>query len=124
MKTAKVWLLIGFVFLAGVAVGVVGTRAVVHRMVLTAINDPDRVRHMIAHRLQRQLKLDSEQKAKVDEILEHTQKDLKDLRGDFAPQFYSIMSNAHTEISAVLTPDQQKRFEKFREENRRLWQDH
>ena len=124
MKMAKVWLLVAFVFFAGMAVGVVSTHAVVHHMVQAAINDPDRVRHLIGHRLTRQLKLDSQQRARVDEILERSQKDLKDLRIDFAPRFYSIMSNAQTEISQVLTPDQQKRFEKMREENRRLWQNH
>src|SRR6476620_5308277 len=110
MKTAKGWLLVAFVFVAGVAVGVVSTRAVVHHMVQAAINDPDRVRHLIAHRLQRQLKLDSQQRARVDEILERSQKDLKDLRIDFALRFYSIMSNAQAEISQVLTPEQEKRF--------------
>jgi len=124
MKTAKVWLIVALVFLAGVAVGVVSTRAVVRRMVTMVVNDPDRLRSIIAKRVQRQLKLDAEQRIKVDQILEHTQNDLRSLRMDFAPRFHSIMSNAQAEISEVLTPEQRKRFEKFREENRRLWQNH
>jgi len=122
MKTAKVWLLVALVFLAGVAVGVVSTRAVVRRMVTMVVNDPDRLRHLISKRMQHQLKLDADQRAKVDQVLEHTQEDLRTLRVDFAPRFHSIMSNAQFEISEVLTPEQRKRFDKFREENRHLWQ--
>jgi hypothetical protein len=72
--------------------------------------------------MQHQLRLNADQSAKVDQILEHTQDDLRGLRTDFAPRFHTIMGNAQSQISEVLTPEQRERFQKFREENRYLWQ--
>jgi hypothetical protein len=47
---------------------------------------------------------------------------LKDLRHQFAPSFQTIMSNTQAEISAVLSPEQRERFNRFREENHPFWQ--
>jgi hypothetical protein len=122
MNKVKVWLIVGLVFVAGIAVGVVSTRAFVRHMVKVAVNDPDRLRNIVAKRMQRQLKLDAGQRMKVDQILEKTQNDLQDLRRDFGPRFQGIMSGAQAEISEILTLEQRERFKKFREENRHLWQ--
>ncbi len=122
MKSLKVWLVIILVFIAGFGSGVVTTRAVGRRFAYRLLNDPDAVRKVVAARLARKLDLTRDQKSKVDEILLRTQDDLKDLRQEFGPRFQSIMISARNDISAVLTPEQEERFRKFREENRRLWQ--
>jgi hypothetical protein len=122
MKSVKVWLVIALVFVAGFGSGIVATRAVGRRVVQRLVNDPDALRKIVASRLARKLDLDRDQKAKVDQILSRTQSDLKGLREEFGPRFQSIMVAARDDISAVLTPEQEERFRKFREENRRLWQ--
>jgi uncharacterized membrane-anchored protein YhcB (DUF1043 family) len=122
MNKLKLWLVVALVFLAGFAAGVVTTRAVVRRMVSQAVLNPDRVRELIEKRITAKLGLDNEQQAKVHGVLAKASGELKDLRGDFQPRFRAIMSNAESEISAVLTPEQRERFKKFREENRHLWQ--
>jgi hypothetical protein len=43
---------------------------------------------------------------------------LKDLRQEYRPQLVMIVSNADAQISALLTPAQQERFEKMKRENR------
>ncbi len=120
MKKLRVALVIVLIFGAGFAGGVFVTRAVVHRAVLSVLRNPDRVRAAIEKRLQSKLNLDADQRRKVGEILTKTQSDIKDLRTDFSPRFYGIMSNAQSEISAVLTEPQRERFRKFREENRQF----
>ena len=52
------------------------------------------------------LRLNAAQRQQVGDILAHAQDQLKDLRQDFAPRFAEIMSNAQSEISATLTPEQ------------------
>ena len=121
MKTLKPWLVIILVFIAGFVGGVVTTRAVVRHWVGQAIANPDRVRGLIQRRLALRLRLDRQQRQEVNEILTDTQAELRHLRMDFAPRYSEIMSNAQSEISAILTPEQRVRFDRLREENRFLF---
>ena len=122
MKKLKVSIVLALVFVSGFVAGIVVTRAVMRRVVKQVVMNPDRLRLIIERRMTVRLKLDMDQRVKVDQILKRTQEDLQTLRQQFAPPFQTILSNAQTEISAVLTPEQRERFTKFREENRHLWQ--
>ena len=122
MNKLKLWLVVALVFVAGFAAGVVTTRAVLRRIVSQAVLNPDRVRDLIEKRITAKVGLDAGQRTKVRGILLKAHGELKELRGDFQPRFRAIMSNADSEISATLTPEQRERFKKFREENRHLWQ--
>ncbi|MSU58587.1 MAG: hypothetical protein EXS35_10490 [Pedosphaera sp.] len=121
MKKIKPWLVIALVFVAGFVAGVVVTRGVVRRVVTVALTNPDRVRDLIEKRVAARVKLDAVQREKVHRILAGSQGDLKELRRDIAPRFFIILSNAESQISTVLTPEQREKFEKLQEENRRLW---
>ena len=68
------------------------------------------------------MRLDADQRTKVRDTLADAHGQLKQLRGEFQPRFLAIVSNAESQLSASLTPDQRERFQKFREENRHLWQ--
>lgn len=118
----KVGLLVGLIFAAGFTTGMVATRAIERRYIAQMVTHPDALRILIERRMAVRLRLNREQRARVDQILTHTQGELKDLRQQFGPQFQTIMSNAQAQISAELTPEQQERFKKFREEHRRLWE--
>jgi hypothetical protein len=107
-------------FGVGVIVGVVGTRIVVRGFIRRAIEHPELVREQIERDLVRRLKLDSEQRAKVHEALTDTQKQLRDLRLEFQPQFVAIMSDSQARIADVLTPEQREKFDKYRKENQRI----
>ncbi len=121
MKTFKPWLVIALVFVAGFAAGAVVARGVVRHVVQQVAENPNRLRLLIERRITRQLRLDLQQRRKVDDILTDTQRELQALRREFAPEVITIISNAESQISATLTPEQRERFEKFREENHRLW---
>ena len=122
MKTLKAWVVLMLVFVAGFAGGVAVTRGVVRHVVHNAISDPDFMRHVIERRMTAKLRLDREQRAKVDQILVHTQSELKDLREEFRPRFLALLSRTMSEIEEVLTPQQKERFEKLRAENQHWWQ--
>jgi saccharopine dehydrogenase-like NADP-dependent oxidoreductase len=122
MTKLKVWLVVMLVFGAGFVAGVVTTRVVVHHIVMQIARNPNRLRDFIEKRMTVRLRLDARQRAQVDEILQRRQADLVALRGDFAPRFRGIMSNAETEISAVLTAEQRERFQKFREQHAQIFE--
>lgn len=122
MKKLKPWLVILLVFMAGFAAGVVVTRGIVRRVVTVALTNPDRVRDLIEKRVASRLKLETAQREKVRQILSESQEELRALRVKTAPEFLTIVSNAEARVAVLLTPEQRERFEKLREENRRLWQ--
>jgi Spy/CpxP family protein refolding chaperone len=76
----------------------------------------------VEKRMTTRLRLDSAQRTKVHAALVNVEEDLKSLRAEFQPRFLSIMNRAQSDIAATLTPEQRQRFEKFKEENRHLWQ--
>jgi hypothetical protein len=122
MKTFKLLLLVGLVFLTGVVAGVVGTRIAIRHWVRSAIQRPQMVQTLVERRLKWQLRLDANQQAQVHQILTDARGRLKGLRQEYRPQVVLIVSNADVEISALLTPAQQKRFEKMKQENRAFLQ--
>jgi Spy/CpxP family protein refolding chaperone len=122
MKLFKSLLLLALMFFAGIVVGVVGTRAVVRHAVREAILHPDRAQTLMERSFTRQLRLDNAQQVKLHQILTDAHAQLKDLRVQYQPQFFEVVSNAGGQINALLTPEQQARFEKMKLENRPLWQ--
>jgi hypothetical protein len=117
MKRWKVVLLLVLVFLAGLAVGVVGTRVVVRRVVQQAILHPERVQGVMERNLTRRLRLDADQQIKLHAILTDARGQLGDLRKEFQPQAAQILHDTDQKVSALLTPDQQARYEKFKDRN-------
>jgi len=122
MKTLRLSLLIGLVFLAGAVAGVVGTRIAVRHWVRSAIQQPQMVQTLIERRLTRRLQLDASQQVQVRQILTDAHGQLRDLRLEYRPQITLVVSNADVKISALLTPAQQERFERMKRENRAFLQ--
>jgi len=71
--------------------------------------------------LERRLDLTGEQRTKVQWILKESHEHIKDLRREFQPRFVSIVEEAESGISAVLSPEQQQRFQKLIGEKEVLW---
>ena len=117
MKTSKVWLLVALIFLAGFAGGIVTTRIVVRRVLQRVIAHPELIRIRIERELDRKLDLDAGQRAKVGRILAGTHEQLKALRGEFQPRFAAIVQDTRSQISVLLTPEQQRKFERYQAEH-------
>jgi Spy/CpxP family protein refolding chaperone len=120
MKTFKTIFLLAMVFLAGIVVGAVVTRAVVRHVVREAVLHPEKVQTLMERNLTRRLRLDTGQEATLHQILSDAHTQLKELRQQYRPQIAGVFSNANGRINAMLTPEQQARFEKLKSENRPL----
>jgi hypothetical protein len=110
-------LLLALVFFAGLAVGVVGTRLVVRRAVQMAMVHPERVQFFLERSLTRRLRLDNEQQVKLHAILTETRQQMADLRKEVQPQAAQVMHETDQKIAGMLTPEQQERYEKFKDRN-------
>ena len=120
MKIFKSLLLVALVFLAGVVAGVVGTRIVVRQVMGEVIAHPETVPPRVERNLAFRLRLDSGQRVKLHEIMSGTHGQLKDLRQEYRPRVILVLSNANNQITALLTPEQLARFEKWKKENHPL----
>jgi Spy/CpxP family protein refolding chaperone len=120
MKTFKLLVVVALVFLAGVAAGVVGTRIVVRHIVGEVISHPETIQPHIERNLAFRLRLGGGQRVKLHEIMSDTHEQLKDLRREYRPKMVLVLSNANDQIIALLTPEQQARFDKWKKENHPL----
>jgi hypothetical protein len=117
MKNWKSILLLLLVFFAGLVVGVVGTRIAVRHFVQRAILQPERVQLFVERDLSWKLGLDRSQRVKLHEILSDSRVQLREVRQQIQPQTALIFSNANTQIIAMLTPDQQVAYDRFKSSN-------
>ncbi len=122
MKTFKLLTLVTLVFLAGVAAGVVGTRLVIRHWVNTAVQRPENFQLLLERNLRWQLRLDARQRVEVHRILTDTRVQLRDLRQEYRPQVIAVLTNTEAQISAILTPEQQARFEEMQQQNQHFLQ--
>jgi Spy/CpxP family protein refolding chaperone len=122
MKNFKSILLLALMFLAGVVIGVVATRSVVRHVMREAILHPEKAQAIMERNFTRRLRLDDGQQVKLHQILSDAHGQLKDLRQQYRPQLVEIFSNANGQIIALLTPEQQRRFERLQLENHPLLQ--
>jgi len=121
MKTFKLIALITLIFAAGFAAGIVATRIAVRHFIQRAIAQPELVRERIERGLDRRLGLNAEQQKQLHEILLDAHTQLISLRQQYQPQFAGIISNAQEKVSAILTPEQEKQFERYRDEHREIF---
>ena len=121
MKAFKLSLLLALVFLAGVAAGVVGTRMAIRHWVDTAIQRPQNFQLLLERNLRWRLRLNAHQRVEVHRILTDTRVQLRDLRQVYRPQVVAVLTNTEAQISALLTPEQEARFEQMQRENRRFF---
>ena len=110
----KLWLAIAAIFALGCATGALLDSA--YRLRAGAARhdsrgggkrDPARV----FEKLQRELNLDERQAAEVRRILEETRNEYRTLRSETRPRFDAVRESARTRIRALLTPEQQQRFD-------------
>ena len=113
MKILKICVVLGLVFVAGIAVGVGGTQFAVKRIVEQAARRPETVRDRMEQELARELNLTAEQRPKVHEVFLRGHDDLQSLRKDFQPRLVMVLVRREREIRAVLDPAQRERFERM-----------
>lgn len=121
MKNWKSFLLLLLVFAAGISVGAVGMREMLRHSVRQAVAHPENAQMIVERKLAWKLRLDEAQRLKMHEILKAARGQMKVLRHDFQPQMQSVAGAADVKILALLTPEQQARYELFKKEERPLF---
>jgi Spy/CpxP family protein refolding chaperone len=113
IATLKLWLAVAVVFALGCATGAFLDSA--YRLRAGATRNESRggrrnPEHMF-EKMRQDLNLDERQAAEVRKILDETRNEYRVLRSEARPRFDAIRQSARTRIRALLTPDQQQRFD-------------
>jgi hypothetical protein len=117
----RTWQLLGYlslVFLAGIAVGVLGQRfySLSGVSAKAPFRTPDEVRKAYVADMQSRLKLSSDQVEKLKTILDDTRAHYREFREKHAQEMKVIQDGQVDRINAMLSPDQRVEYEKFRKE--------
>lgn len=108
----KLWLAVAAVFALGCVTGALLDSA--YRLRAGAARTEGRGKRgheEVFERMRRDLELTEQQAAEVRRILDETRNDYRALRAEARPRFDRIRQSARTRIRALLTPQQQQRFD-------------
>ncbi|HEV8268560.1 MAG TPA: hypothetical protein VGR00_10015, partial [Thermoanaerobaculia bacterium] len=108
------------VFLAGFVSGAATLHFVRARFEYMVFHSPDPVARLIAHQLDRELKLTPAQKEVVVATIHDSRDELLRLRVDLMPKVIETFEKAQGRIASSLDEKQRERFEKIVSERRRL----
>ena len=113
MARLKLWLAVAVVFALGCATGAFLDSA--YRLRAGSSRGESRggkhSREQMFEKMQRELSLDERQSTEVKKILDETRHEYRALRSEARPRFDAIRQSARTRIRALLTPEQQQRFD-------------
>jgi len=104
--TFKIWLVLVVVFVLGSVTGAAIT-GFYHAMAHNTHSTP----HERMEKLRRDLNLTDEQMKSVSAILDETRNEYKQLKTELKPRFDEPRLKARTRIRALLTPEQQQKFD-------------
>lgn len=104
--TLKVWLVLVVVFLLGSFTGGAVT-GFYHAMARSDRNAP----HDRFEKMRRDLSLTEDQTKSVSTILDETRNEYRSLRAELRPRFEEPRQKARARIRALLTPEQQQKFD-------------
>ena len=96
-------------FLTGVITGVMGTRIVYRNMLAKALERPSILSERVEASLGN-LSLSPEQAQKISQILTESREQSQNLREEFRPRFWTILTETRRKIDSELTPEQRSQF--------------
>jgi hypothetical protein len=102
------------VFILGILCGILATHLVYTYRIESIISGRGQDREeIIVSRLIRKLGLDSRQEVQVREIVHATHEDIREMRSRLRPRTEAIIEKAQTSIRAILSPEQQAKYEQM-----------
>ena len=96
-------------FLTGVITGVMGMRIVYRNMLANALERPSILSERVEASLGN-LSLSPEQDQKIAQILTESREQSQNLREEFRPRFWTILTETRQKIDSELTPEQRSQF--------------
>lgn len=107
------------VFILGGLAGAFGTMCICrHRGEWMMRGGPHAYGERVVRRLDHELKLSEEQRRQVEVIVNDTRTEIRELRKQAQPKIDAVFNQAVGRISAILSPEQRVKFEKFVEKKR------
>ena len=104
----KVWLVLVVVFVLGSITGAALTGLYRSR---ASADRPEKGQHERFEKMRRELNLTDEQTKSVSAILDETRNEYRSLRAELRPRFDEPRQKARARIRALLTPEQQQKFD-------------
>lgn len=106
------------IFLAGTAVGWIGTRHWYKERVEGLMRgNPEAFHEVIVRRLDRKLNLNPEQVGRLREILNQSHEEVAAAREDLSPEIQEILEETKSRVEAILTPEQATTFRHLTEKD-------
>ncbi len=104
----KVWLVLVVVFALGAITGAALTGLYRSR---AGADRPEKAMHERFEKMRSELNLTDEQTKSISAILDETRNEYRALRAELRPRFEEPRQKARTKIRALLTPEQQQKFD-------------
>jgi Spy/CpxP family protein refolding chaperone len=104
----KIWLVLVVVFVLGSITGAALTGLYRSR---AGADRPEKAMHDRFEKMRRELNLMDEQTTQIRAILDETRNDYRKLREELRPRFEEPRQKARAKIRALLTPEQQQKFD-------------
>jgi len=118
MTRGRAALLLGGMFVLGLACGALGTAAfTLHRLHRGGFSH-ERMERFVVRRLSRRLDLDEAQRRMLEEVVHKTRVRLEEVHDEVAPRIEAILDDACKELLPSLNAEQQKKLETVRAEAR------
>ena len=125
MKKWKLWTGMLLIFIAGGAVGTIGTGLFVKHKIVSILEEGQPVVEKLAVRiLSRRLDLTADQKSETARIIRETQQRLQAIRLRVRPEALEIITTGKEDIRALLDPDQKKTLDQLYTKMKRRWETH
>lgn len=118
MTRTRAVLLLGGMFVLGLACGILGTAAfTAHRWHQGGFSH-ERMERFVVRRLTHRLDLDDTQRQTLEKVVHKTRLRLEEVHAEVVPRIEAILDDAYQEILPSLAPEQQKKLEAIRAEAR------
>lgn len=122
MRTLKRILGVLLIFFFGVFIGAAVTGAgAMQKLRETLLGGPEAVMDVVVKRLDRELKLDEEQKRKLQSIVDDARIKLRQSRIKIQPEMEGTLQEAEERTRAILYPAQVKKFDDLISRSRAKW---
>ena len=119
MKRWQALVALACLFVLGVVAGSLGAHLFYARSLDRPPGPPPFFGAPLGPRLERHLELTPEQAVELRRILDETRREAEAMRRELAPRMRQVMQRSEERIRAILTPEQEQRFEELRRHQRR-----
>ena len=122
MPRFKPWLILGMIFILGLVTGGALTFSLEHHFARPP--GPQQMRRHMLTFLTRELNLTADQQTKIGPILDDAERQIRQIHRDEVGRVSKIMEAANSQITPLLTPEQQAQQKAMESERKKMFSGH